>query len=144
LRDPAQFEPWLYRLAANAAIDYLRRNRRTRVRLSDLSDEQLFTIEKTQALTASALSEREREGRDQATRLLDLLNGPARSLLILKEVEGLSLRELAAVFGISEDAVKVRLFRARQRILKEMSRSEAPQREGVTSAPFSAPLTVTT
>jgi RNA polymerase sigma-70 factor, ECF subfamily len=38
--------------------------------------------------------------------------------LTLKEVQGLSVRELAEVYSINENALKVRLFRARQRVLR--------------------------
>jgi RNA polymerase sigma-70 factor, ECF subfamily len=41
-----------------------------------------------------------------------------RILLTLKEVEGLSLKELEKVYRVNENALKVRLFRARQRVLK--------------------------
>ena len=41
-----------------------------------------------------------------------------RLLLTLKEVEGLSLKELEQIYGVNENALKVRLFRARQRVLK--------------------------
>ncbi len=36
----------------------------------------------------------------------------------MKEVEGLSLKELEKIYGVNENALKVRLFRARQRVLK--------------------------
>jgi RNA polymerase sigma-70 factor (ECF subfamily) len=39
-------------------------------------------------------------------------------LLTLKEVEGLSLKELGETYHVKENALKVRLFRARQRVLK--------------------------
>jgi RNA polymerase sigma-70 factor (ECF subfamily) len=41
-----------------------------------------------------------------------------RILLLLKEVEGLSLKELEKIYRVNENALKVRLFRARQRVLK--------------------------
>ena len=37
---------------------------------------------------------------------------------MLKEVEGLSLKELEQIYRVNENALKVRLFRARQRVLK--------------------------
>ena len=37
---------------------------------------------------------------------------------MLKEVEGLSIKELEQIYGVKENALKVRLFRARQRVLK--------------------------
>jgi RNA polymerase sigma-70 factor (ECF subfamily) len=45
--------------------------------------------------------------------------------LTLKEVEGLSLKELEAIYHVSENALKVRLFRARQRVLKSVGRTES-------------------
>ena len=50
--------------------------------------------------------------------LLDGVSEEDRVLLTLKEVEGLSLRELGTIYHVKENALKVRLFRARQRVLK--------------------------
>ncbi len=50
--------------------------------------------------------------------LLSNVSEEDRILLTLKEVEGLSLRELEQVYHVKENALKVRLFRARQRVLK--------------------------
>jgi RNA polymerase sigma-70 factor (ECF subfamily) len=66
--------------------------------------------------------------REYVQGLLAGISEADRVLLILKEVEGLSLKELAEVYHAKENALKVRLFRARQRVLKalslERSRSE--------------------
>jgi RNA polymerase sigma-70 factor, ECF subfamily len=51
----------------------------------------------------------------------------------LKEVEGLSLKELEKVYRVNENALKVRLFRARQRVLKAFG-SNARQMDGKDSA----------
>jgi RNA polymerase sigma-70 factor (ECF subfamily) len=50
--------------------------------------------------------------------LLDSVSEEDRILLTLKEVEGLSLKELEQVYQVNENALKVRLFRARQRVIK--------------------------
>lgn len=50
--------------------------------------------------------------------LLDSVSEEDRVLLTLKEVEGLSLKELEQVYQVNENALKVRLFRARQRVIK--------------------------
>ena len=50
--------------------------------------------------------------------LLDAVSEEDRVLLTLKEVEGLSLKELGTIYQVNENALKVRLFRARQRVLK--------------------------
>jgi RNA polymerase sigma-70 factor (ECF subfamily) len=51
-----------------------------------------------------------------------------RLLLTLKEVEGLSLKELEKVYSVNENALKVRLFRARQRVLKAYRAASADDR----------------
>jgi len=53
-----------------------------------------------------------------------------RILLMLKEVEGLSLKELEKVYNVNENALKVRLFRARQRVLKAFGASEKKEGTG--------------
>jgi RNA polymerase sigma-70 factor (ECF subfamily) len=46
---------------------------------------------------------------------------------MLKEVEGLSLKELEKIYKVNENALKVRLFRARQRVLKAFGASAQGQ-----------------
>jgi len=50
-----------------------------------------------------------------------------RILLTLKEVEGLSLKELERIYSVNENALKVRLFRARQRVLKAFETRQAQE-----------------
>jgi DNA-directed RNA polymerase specialized sigma24 family protein len=56
--------------------------------------------------------------------LLSEVSEEDRILLMLKEVEGLSLKELEQVYNVNENALKVRLYRARQRVLKAYERSK--------------------
>ncbi len=125
LREPGVFEPWLYRLTMNAAYDYLRRQRRRpEARMADLSEEQVVMAD----ADASTLVQREevRQGkvRDFVNSLLGAVSEEDRVLLTLKEVEGLSLKQLESVYKVNENALKVRLFRARQRVLKAFAKSE--------------------
>lgn len=119
LRHPQIFEPWLYRLTMNASLDYLRkRKRRPESRMSDLSEQQVM------AADARVGTDRDRDQREQnrvrefMNELLGKVSEEDRILLTLKEVEGLSLKELESVYDVNENALKVRLFRARQRVLK--------------------------
>lgn len=120
LRDPAQFQPWLYRLITNASIDYLRRHRRSRTRVSDLSDQQVFAADSAQALRHAREENQRQRMRDQAQHVLSAVPMKDRMLLMLKEVEGLSVKELCEVYRVSEESIKVRLFRARKRIIKAL------------------------
>jgi RNA polymerase sigma-70 factor, ECF subfamily len=119
LRTAEVFEPWLYRLTVNAAYDYLRKQRRRQeYRMSDLSEQQMVMAD---ALAGGRAELDEREAtktRETVDSLLGAVSEADRILLMLKELEGLSLKELEKIYNINENALKVRLFRARQRVLK--------------------------
>ena len=119
LRTPEVFEPWLYRLTVNAAYDYLRRQKRhAESRMADLSEEQVLMADAA-ASGRRALEEKEKSQiREMVAMLLDQVSEEDRILLTLKEVEGLSLKELEKIYQVNENALKVRLFRARQRVIK--------------------------
>ncbi len=119
LRTPEVFEPWLYRLTVNAAYDYLRRQRRRHEsRMSDLSEQQVTMADAAAGGKRSEDEEYRRRVRETVEALLGSVSPEDRILLTLKEVEGLSLRELEQVYHVSENTLKVRLFRARQRVMK--------------------------
>lgn len=126
LKSPELIEPWLYRLTANAAYDYLRKQRRRREDcMSDMSEQHAIMVDANAAGQAS-LRERELgQLRDLAHMLLQSVSAEDRILLILKEVEGLSIKELEKIYSINGNALKVRLFRARKRILNAYQRSTA-------------------
>lgn len=126
LRTPEVFEPWLYRLTVNAAYDYLRRQRRRREsRLSDLSEQQVVMADAAAGREANLDATHRRNVSDTVEDLLRGVSVEDRNLLLLKEVDGKSLKELEAIYGVKENALKVRLFRARQRVLKAFHASKA-------------------
>jgi RNA polymerase sigma-70 factor, ECF subfamily len=119
LRTPEMFEPWLYRLTVNACYDYLRRQkRRKESRMADLSEEQVLVADAIASAERGIEDTRKAGLREFVQNLLANVSEDDRILLTLKEVEGLSLRELEQIYKVNENALKVRLFRARQRVLK--------------------------
>ena len=119
LRSPEVFEPWLYRLTQNACFDYLRRRkRRNESRMSDLSEQAVMMADADASSDAKLEEDRKAAIREFTHELLDEVSEEDRILLTLKEVEGLSIKELEEIYQINENAVKVRLFRARQRVLR--------------------------
>lgn len=119
LRSEDGFEAWLYRLTVNSAYDYLRRRkRRQESRMSDLAEEQVSIAEAAAGAKFTADEGRKARAKELADSLLSEVSEQDRMLLILKEVEGLSLKELERIYKVKENALKVRLFRARQRVLK--------------------------
>lgn len=133
LRTPEVFEPWLYRLTVNAAYDYLRRQkRRPESRMSDLSDQQVMLADASAGGKRQTEEVRRTKLRETVQSLLEEISEEDRILLLLKEVEGLSLKELEQIYKVSENALKVRLFRARQRVLKAFAaRQEQESPKGV-------------
>jgi RNA polymerase sigma-70 factor (ECF subfamily) len=127
LRTPEVFEPWLYRLTVNAAYDYLRKNRRRlESRMADLSEQQVMLADAVAGTRAQTEESEKRRVKDTVNDLLASVSEEDRILLTLKEVEGLSLKDLEKVYHVNENALKVRLFRARQRVLKNMKEVTGP------------------
>jgi len=125
LRAAEVFEPWLYRLTVNAAYDYLRRQkRRHESRMSDLSEQQVMMADASAGGKQRTEELRRTKVREMVQSLLDKVSEEDRVLLLMKEVEGLSLKELEQIYNVNENALKVRLFRARQRVLKAFEAGE--------------------
>ena len=134
LRTAEVFEPWLYRLTVNAAYDYLRKQRRRpEYRMSDLSEQQVLMADATAGGKVEHDDQYQKKIRESVDALLGAVSEADRILLMLKEVEGLSLKELEKIYQVNENALKVRLFRARQRVLKAFGAStkgKEPARAG--------------
>ena len=127
LRTPEVFEPWLYRLTVNASYDYLRKSRRRiESRMADLSEQQVMMADAVAGSRAQSDESEKRRVRETVQELLSTVSEEDRILLTLKEVEGLSLKELEKIYHVNENALKVRLFRARQRVLKKMKEVTGP------------------
>src|SRR5436853_7590362 len=129
LRTAEVFEPWLYRLTVNAAYDYLRKQRRRQeFRMSDLSEQQVMLADAMAGGKAEQEDQHHKKVREAVDSLLGAVSEADRILWMLKEVEGLSLKELEKVYKVNENALKVRLFRARQRVLKAFGASEKKEK----------------
>ena len=125
LRTPEVFEPWLYRLTVNASYDYLRKQRRrNESRMADLSEQQVMMADAAAGGRFNTEEQRRRQVKEFVDSLLGSVSDEDRILLVLKEVEGLSIKELEQIYGVKENALKVRLFRARQRVLKAYDSSK--------------------
>ena len=111
-RGDAQFETWLYRIVANAALTHLRRRRRFGELMTDPADEALEPADAGGAPETVA-------DRDALAGAMASLSPALRAVVVLKDVYGLSCQEIGDQLGVSEGAVKVRLHRAR-RGLKEL------------------------
>ena len=113
---------WIYKIAVNECYDYLRKKKvRKLVYESDFSDEEAQSMERTQPDGAKSV-EVLLANRDLVVKLLSKISTEDRNLMLLKEVEGHSVEELAGMTGLNENTIKVKLFRARQKLLKAAHR----------------------
>lgn len=117
------FSHWLARIAFNSCYDELRRQSRSHERM--LTDFDEAERQQLRALTGGAGAETLEStaiNRDLAHKLLRLLSAEDRLVLVLLDVEGLSVAEIAQLMGWSSPKVKIRAFRARtdlRRLLKK-------------------------
>jgi RNA polymerase sigma-70 factor (ECF subfamily) len=117
------FGTWLYKIAVNECWDYLRKKKvRRLVYEADLSEEQVRKLDSVAEHTFANQQPREDaartlERRQLIERLLEELDEKDQSMLVMKEVEGFSVEEIGEILGLNVNTVKVRLFRARGRLV---------------------------
>jgi RNA polymerase sigma-70 factor, ECF subfamily len=115
---------WIYKITVNECFDYLRKRKvRKLVYESDLSEDEVRRVENTEPNIDRTLpADSSLAQRDYVFKLLSRVSEEERMLLMLKEVEGYSVEELAAQTGMNENTIKVKLFRARQKLVKAAQR----------------------
>ncbi len=115
---------WIYKITVNECFDYLRKKKvRKLVYESDLSEDEVRRVENTEPpVDRQAPADENLARRDYVVKLLARVSEEERNLLLLKEVEGRSVEELAEMTGMNENTIKVKLFRARQKLVKAAQR----------------------
>lgn len=119
----ASFGTWLNRVTVNHCYDYLRRIRASRVSyFGELSDEQRRQLESGTESGVGSGSDAERRValRDLVAKLMERAPADDRIILALKELQDLSVEEIADTLNLKPGTVKVRLHRARKRMLEDL------------------------
>jgi len=117
-RGDSKFSVWLYRIATNVCLDFLRsKSRRPTVSLSVEDNEgdevQLDVADESQS--PELLLDRQMT-RESVRRGLETLSPEYRQILLLREIQGLSYEEISQVLGLEAGTVKSRIFRARKKL----------------------------
>ncbi len=124
-KNPRAFDPrnrfvtWLFTVARNLSIDFLRRRKPVSALVVGDSDDNSFTLDLPDFVTegpADAALIRELEENIQKT--LMTLSDKLREVFILCAIQGLSYEEVANIVGCPAKTVSSRLSRARKRFLK--------------------------
>lgn len=121
------FYTWFYKIIVNLAIDHMRREYRGRV--VSLGDG-------TELATASRNpheSVNSRETQREVWETLDSLPAKYRTILVLRDIEGLSCDEIARIIGITNEAVRWRIHKARKLFRSTWQMRDFPRTAGTTS-----------
>lgn len=118
------FAAWLARISFNTCYDELRRlKRRPESAMSDVTEEEAVWLkEQLRVEGAAGNIESAAVARDLASKLLSRLNPEDRLILVMLDVEGLSVSEIAGLMGWSVSKVKVRAHRARASLRRVLER----------------------
>lgn len=108
--DPAN---WLYRVTVNQSLDLVRRRRASEGEeaLAGLADGATTALEKFEF----------HEQRSRLARWIPRLPEGERGALVLRELEGLSVREAALILGVSEETVRTSVHRAKEKLRRWMT-----------------------
>jgi RNA polymerase sigma-70 factor, ECF subfamily len=121
----SSFATWLSRVAVNHCYDYLRRVRSARVHYFwEVSEETRLQLEaRAEQMSGEDLNPEEQSAlKDITEKLLERAPADDRVVLVLKELEELSVEEIAEILKLNVSTVKVRLHRARKRMLEDVQK----------------------
>ena len=113
----SKFFTWLYRIVFNLAIDHLRRRR---IRVTPLEEaERVLSADDHIDINPARKLNNDRL-RQRLVEAMDTLSPAHRCVLVLREIEGLSYKEIAEVVDCSIGTVMSRLFHARKNLQREL------------------------
>ncbi len=118
---PIAFKPWIYEIAKNACIDQFRRSRRAE-EVSIDADEGLGAVDTAKLHAVDSTPDAAVDTKQTLDNLCGAFGGLSEThheILVLRELEGLSYREIGERMGLSRPSVESTLFRARRRLSEE-------------------------
>ena len=113
-QEQSSFGTWIYRMATNASIDFLRREKRRQVlsmTMEEDSEERQAQVPDERYSPHRLLEQK--EARQAVAGALAALSPEHRQVLVLREMEGLSYQEIGQLLDLEEGTVKSRIARAR-------------------------------
>ena len=118
---PIAFKPWVYEIARNACIDAFRRGKRAE-EVSFDADEDLRAVDQARLHSGAPTPDAQIDAKQRLDHLCGAFGGLSEThhrILVMRELEGLSYREIGERLGMSRPAVESTLFRARRRLTEE-------------------------
>ena len=118
-RKDAAFETWLYRIAVNEALNFVKRRERQRESTLETASEaeyEAITRYRAQIANDPHIHAEKAELRHHVTEAVNNLSLKHRTVVILHEFEGLTHAEIASILNCSEGTVRSRLHYARKKL----------------------------
>jgi RNA polymerase sigma-70 factor (ECF subfamily) len=115
---------WLYRIATNEALMFLRKKHPEIISIDDTNPDDDEPSAPMEIIDWCCIPEKElltTEGKAFLDKAIDKLSANLRVVFVLRDIQGLSVRETAEILNISEMAVKTRLSRARFQLREDLS-----------------------
>lgn len=125
----SSFYTWIYRIAVNTAINFVKKRKRTQGLSLDHLD---LGIERDPALVQMASQESPdrnlglKELQIKLNKALQTLSEKHRMVVILHDVQGLPHHEIGKILGVSSGTVRSRLFYARQQLQAQLTETNLP------------------
>ena len=110
----SKFSTWLYSFTYNFCVNYVNRNKQLKIRDKSVQVES-SEYKLTEEVPDESLFEMKA---DKLKKCLEIISAEERSILLLKYQDGASIKELVNLLDIGESAVKMRLKRAKERLLE--------------------------
>lgn len=113
----SSFSSWIYRVAKNSALDFLRKKKPASMSL-DSTDEDGATIDvpDTDTKGIPELSALNNESYEILYKALNELSEEHRKMITLRDIDGYTYEQIGQMLGLEPGTVKSRLFRARERL----------------------------
>ena len=117
LDEDKAFVGWLYRIAVNTCLSYLRSHKKVRLRTISLEDVQGIVADR-------APTEAEKTEKKLLEDCIQKLPPKLKSVFLLHDVQGFKHQEIANILGCSVGTSKSQLFKARKRIRKHLEHKQ--------------------
>ena len=119
LKDPNAFGGWLYVIVARECLDYLRRNRIPMESLDTADSNEVDKVSYSQYVAEKQEEEADETRREVVKELLKKLPESERTVMTLHYLGEMTIKAISEFLGVSQNTVKSRLSRARNRLRKE-------------------------
>ena len=116
-------EHWVSRIAVNTCLSQIESERvRPELRHADLSEEEAAVVENLAASSEELAPDRQLASRQLVEHLLEMLKPAERLVIDLLYLQGRSVEEIHEITGLGVAAIKVRAFRARQKMKAQLQK----------------------